>query len=927
MKKQVLPRKMFKIKANIGKKAINWLILLLGLTYSPEIMALSPLTEVGVLRSRDNAQQWGQIVNRFQVSGVDFCVLDSQNWQQESDLNKIKVLLIPSVGNITGSQALALDNWVKDGGKLIVAGPTGTLSQTEVQAQLKDLFGAYWGFAVSKPSTLVVEETTIKRNKELSSTISGGVIIPTNINSKTSAVWLSEGKPPAVIMNDNTTFLGWRWGVDNVSSVSFDAAWLNIALKRYGINPVANSINVSIPQEQPCNPKSTQGNQNYPLIPDLNTPNQSKNFNLPIATNNSTIRNNLNNINNLKPPQANVNLTYQNKSQETILIANNNRLKQQGVSSQEVTRMSKELEDLIYRVESTLIAAEAKQLKYNLPMSKVVEQVIKSQDKGEYNNNSNIPLIRTGNTNADKAITEAKQVLENFPKLAIENYSQARQTWLDARRNLWDNYPVDRHFAQPEIRAIWLDRGTIVKARSKADLAKLFDQMAESGINTVFFETVNASYPVYPSRIAPEQNPLTKGWDPLQAAIELAHERGMELHAWAWIFAAANQGHNQILNQPKEYLGPVLSRHPDWVLKDKNGNVFNNTPGFKKAFYDPANPEVRQYILALLDEIATNYDVDGIQLDYIRYPFQDSQTKQVFGYSDVSRALFKQTTGKDPMELTSSSPLWAQWTGFRIQQVDSFVAEVSRHLKAKNPDLVISAAVFPMERKARLGILQQNWEEWINSQWVDMMVLMTYAMHTGSLEDRTRSLYDYTNKGATLIVPGIRLLNVPDKEAVDQMQLLRNMPTGGYALFAAENFNPNLQLMFKQTQGNSKEIAEPVPYRQPFQSAFSRYSALQKEWNFLLINNQIVVESRSLKEWSREADALASSLQKLVSNPSNTTLLTAQSNLDSFQQKLNQWTRLHQQVKPLQVQSWQNRLMTIETLLNYGERTVLNSKF
>ena len=116
------------------------------------------------------------------------------------------------------------------------------------------------------------------------------------------------------------------------------------------------------------------------------------------------------------------------------------------------------------------------------------------------------------------------------------------------------SYPVNDHLAQPEIRAIWLDRGTIVKARSKKDLEPLFDRMAKAGINTVFMETVNASYPIYPSRIAPEQNPMTKGWDPLQASIELAHERGMELHAWLWAFAAANQGHNAILGQPKHYL-------------------------------------------------------------------------------------------------------------------------------------------------------------------------------------------------------------------------------------------------------------------------------------------------------------------------------------------------------------------------------------
>jgi uncharacterized lipoprotein YddW (UPF0748 family) len=502
----------------------------------------------------------------------------------------------------------------------------------------------------------------------------------------------------------------------------------------------------------------------------------------------------------------------------------------------------------------------------------------------------------------------------------MTNYPQARQMWLDARRNLWDNYPVDRNFAQPEIRAMWVDRGTIVKARSKADLIPMFDRMAEAGINTVFFETINASYPIYPSYVAPEQNPLTKGWDPLQAAIELAHEREMELHAWTWIFAGANQGHNQILNQPENYLGPVLSRHPDWVNLDQNGQAFNKTNGFKKAFYDPANPRVRQYLLKLLDEIATRYDVDGIQLDYIRYPFQDGHTKQTFGYGKSSRYLFKQIYGVDPIKLTRSSPLWNQWLGFRTKQIDSFVAEVSTNLKQKRPDLMVSAAVFPMPRNQRLSTLQQNWEEWIYSEWVDIMVLMTYALHTGSLEDRTQPLNNDPQNLSSLILPGIRLLSVPEKEAVDQVQLLRNMPTGGYALFAAENFNPRLQVIFKQIQGTSSETSEPIPHRQPFQSALLRYKALQKEWDFLLINHQIEVDARYLREWSREADRLASNLRQLASNPTPRNIITAQSSLSSFRQKFSRWTAEHDQMNSLQVKSWGNRLITLENLLKFGER-------
>ncbi|BAQ61488.1 FenI [Geminocystis sp. NIES-3708] len=595
-------------------------------------------------------------------------------------------------------------------------------------------------------------------------------------------------------------------------------------------------------------------------------------------------------------------------------------------SAQEINQMTRELQDLIHRVESTLITVEAKQVRYNAPMTAVADYVLKNPPKSSVNNRENKANERFSNNEASEAIANARQVVQDFPSLAIQNYTQARQLWLDARRNLWDNYPVDRHFAQPEVRAMWVDRGTIVKAKSKEDLAPLFDRMAESGINTVFFETINSSYPIYPSRVAPEQNPMTKGWDPLQASIELAHERGMELHAWAWIFAAANQGHNRILGQPENYLGPVLSRNPSWVLKDQKGEVFNRTPGFKKAFLDPANPQVRRYLLALLEEIATNYNVDGIQLDYIRYPFQDGITKQNFGYTDVSRNLFKQTYGIDPKNIKPNSPAWSQWTGFRIRQITSFVSETSQLIKSKRPDLVISTAVFPIERRERLSVLQQHWEDWIYNGSVDMMVLMTYALNTGSFEDRTRSVYEFSAKNASLIIPGIRLLNVPNAEAFDQMQSVRNMPSGGFALFAAENFNTGLGAMFKQTQGNTSEVQEPLPHRQPFQTALARYQALQKEWNFMLLNHQMTIDPSSLKQWANQVDQLSDRLKQLAENPTNNNLIATQKELSSLKTRLPKYLGKYQQQQPLQLDTWMNRLITIENLLQYGERTIIAEK-
>ncbi|NET61948.1 MAG: family 10 glycosylhydrolase [Symploca sp. SIO2E6] len=580
----------------------------------------------------------------------------------------------------------------------------------------------------------------------------------------------------------------------------------------------------------------------------------------------------------------------------------------------EVTAMMQELEGLLGRFESALLTAEAANRERDTSISTAIEHLLVEQIIEPTKEASSSDRPRDYSSN--QILAQARRGLQNFrDAIAKQDFPRARQEWSQTRRLLWDNYPLNRKLAQPEIRAIWLDRGTIVRAKSEKDLAQLFDQLAAAGFNTIFFETVNASYPIYPSRVAPEQNPLVRGWDPLAAAVKLAHQRQMELHAWVWIFAAANQRHNILLNQPVDYLGPVLEAHPEWANLDQEGRVFH--PDTKKAFFDPANPEVQRYLIALLEEIASRYEVDGIQLDYIRYPFQEPNINQTYGYSMVARQQFHRQTGVDPAEIRPSDrDLWREWTDFRTQQIDRFVASAAKKLRQQNPDLILSAAVFPIPRPDRIHTLQQHWEIWAEEGNLDMIVPMTYALDTNSLQQLAEPVVSFSNRDRSLIVPGIRLLQLPDIVAVDQIQLLRDLPVNGYSLFAAENLNENLHEIFRRTQGPEEEsIPEPVPYRQPLKTAADRYEILLREWCFLLETNQLKMREPALSEWSQQADALSMLLESIAEEPSNSKVSKAQSALSSFRSRLPKWMREHGTEKPYQVQVWDNRLQTIERLL------------
>jgi hypothetical protein len=282
-------------------------------------------------------------------------------------------------------------------------------------------------------------------------------------------------------------------------------------------------------------------------------------------------------------------------------------------------------------------------------------------------------------------------------------------------------------------------------------------------------------------------------------------------------------------------------------------------------------------------------------------------------------------TGVDPLSLSPGDPLWERWTAFKIHQIDSFVSLVSARLKKIRPEVKLSVAVFPMERRERLYRIQQNWEEWGRSQWVDMIFLMTYALDTGTLEEKTASLDDRESAGASLVIPGVRLLKVPDLVTIDQLQFIRNLPTLGFALFATENLDSSLQEILNRIQGPvTARKGEPLPHRQPFRTASARFQSLRQEWSFLLLNNLLSMDETTLRTWEQEVNEVAKKLDRLSTSPTAAHFSGARNALTRFSDRFERWMSPREEISPYQIRVWKNRLETLQRLLRYGERVELS---
>lgn len=863
---------------------------------------------LGVVRSGDNREQWSAIAHRLEDLDLQYTVIDVESLDSADSLTGITVLFLPNVETLDSAQVITLGNWINQGGRVITSGAVGQDSAYGVQRALRSLLGAYWASDLDQPEPLISSMNTGGELEAIA--IQGGVLQASGLSAQPLATWAehSSADRAAVIATSRTVLLGWEWGTDTASE-DIDTFWFKTALQQLGTTPLSSTIDTATVTDAapPDSPLASlllpPSERSQPaVIPPLSSP--------PISVSRSP------------SPSSPSTDPAEQVAPAGIPVE----VSQLPITTLEAIAMREELKNLIGRFESALLAANAATSEISLTPG--------DREQPEQSNESDPVLVataeqdivlsdRTANNSATKAAEQAQTILNNFSDLVkAGEFETARRQWLEARQLLWDNLPTDRSLAQPEVRAIWLDRGTIVEAGSKQRLAEVFDQIAASGMNTVFVETVNAGYPIYPSKVAPQQNPLTRHWDPLAAAVELGHERGLEVHAWVWTFAAGNTRHNELLRQPSSYLGPILEAHPDWAAYDNSGRAI--PLGQTKPFLDPANPAVRNYLLRLYDEIVTNYDVDGLQLDYIRYPFQDPGANRTYGYGTAAREQFKRLTGVDPINISPNNPdLWEQWTEFRVEQINSFVANMDALLDRHDPSLVLSTAVFAISEHDRVQKIQQNWEVWAREGDVDIVVTMSYAMDTNRLQKLVTPWVTSKDLGDALIIPSIRLLDLSDAATFDQIQALRDMPSSGYALFATENLRESLQAIFERTQGNETVAIAPIPYRDPFGTAAARYDALLREWSFLLATNDLPMTGQQYEAWKAEAEALSVALHQLADHPSPQHLQHAQQQLDQFQVAFDDWMQLQRWSQEYRFTTWENRLLVLEKLLKYGDRHTL----
>ncbi|MBP5230238.1 MAG: family 10 glycosylhydrolase [Clostridia bacterium] len=248
-----------------------------------------------------------------------------------------------------------------------------------------------------------------------------------------------------------------------------------------------------------------------------------------------------------------------------------------------------------------------------------------------------------------------------------------------------------------------------------AEVDQFVEELYRNGINTVCVEGLFNSTVIMnvPEDSLFAHNP-SFSYDVLQAYIDACRKRNMECHLWMAICHVSNiSGTN--------YAKSLARKKPEWLAKNNAGTLANEN---NFLMIDPANEEAREYLISFYEYIVRTYDIDGFELDYIRYC---DNGEYDFGYTDAAFKGFREEYGTDVTpKYDTKADYWNDWVQYRCDCISRFVRDISARLKKVKPGIVIAADVVPNPTVGK-SRNYQDYMGWVKEGWIDLLHPMAYG--------------------------------------------------------------------------------------------------------------------------------------------------------------------------------------------------------
>lgn len=273
-----------------------------------------------------------------------------------------------------------------------------------------------------------------------------------------------------------------------------------------------------------------------------------------------------------------------------------------------------------------------------------------------------------------------------------------------------------------DFRGLWISRYEYNEDSVSSIQQKIADA-ASLGITDVIWQVRGRADSYYHSNYEPRAQAWTSGIDPLQTAIDAAQSHGIKLHAWLNTMPLW-----QSTTQPNDPNHIYHNTNPSFRVTDINGNteaIVGGSSTFTGSSYIRVNhvlPEVQTHLNNVVQDIAENYDVDGIHLDYIRWVGPGGGQSEGYRpdwdfmpHDAYSHQLYFDATGQDGSDGSTfvKREAYRDWVQSRITDLVTSVGQTIDAVElTEGREIKLSAAVWNNPTTAERDYMQ-DYRTWL----------------------------------------------------------------------------------------------------------------------------------------------------------------------------------------------------------------------
>lgn len=366
-------------------------------------------------------------------------------------------------------------------------------------------------------------------------------------------------------------------------------------------------------------------------------------------------------------------------------------------------------------------------------------------------------------TKLKNAVTDQQKIIVQLKQQPSPDSLSVMTVLQKSKRLFYQSYPT----REGEYRAVWYH----IRAKSPQELEQAVKEMKELGFNVICPETIYGGYAIYPNA-HPDlpQNPQFAGWDPLAELVRLSKKYEMKLIPWVWVFFVGREN------------SPLVNTKADWLAVNYSGkHASEMEKGYH--FFCPAQDQVHNFWLEVYGNLLSRYKLDGLQLDYIRYPVSMPYDKG-FCYCEHCRKKFTLDYLVDPLAIDpeNDAQIWQKWQLFREKQVNRFVAKVHDMVAKEFPQVKLSADVFPDIKESR-QLKMQNWGYWLKKGYLQEIFTMSYTPDVQTVKQEAEYLKSVLPQGVQGYVGLGPYQKFSAEILLDEIQQVRHAGHNGICLF------------------------------------------------------------------------------------------------------------------------------------------------